>query len=155
MEFEDIYRAYFDDVYRYLRRLSGDEHLAEELTSDVFFKALRSVDKFRGECDLRVWLCQIAKNSYYSYLKKSSTTATVVEDALVLTPDDAAPMDERLAQKEDVRRLQAILHTLPDTYKEIFMWRVYAELNFKQIGELFGKSDNWACVTYYRARQLI
>ena len=69
MEFEEIYRACFKPVYQYVRRLSGNEHIAEEVTSDTFFKALKSIDRFRGECDMRVWLCQIARNTYYSYLK--------------------------------------------------------------------------------------
>lgn len=68
MEFEQVYDLYFRDVYRYILKLSGSEHVAEEITSDTFFKALRSIGKFRGSCDMRVWLCQIAKNCYYTYL---------------------------------------------------------------------------------------
>lgn len=64
MEFEQVYDLYFRDVYRYILQLSGSEHVAEEITSDTFFKALRSIGKFRGSCDMRVWLCQIAKNCY-------------------------------------------------------------------------------------------
>ena len=64
MEFEQVYDLYFRDVYRYILKLSGSEHVAEEITSDTFFKALRSIGKFRGSCDMRVWLCQIAKNCY-------------------------------------------------------------------------------------------
>ena len=70
MKFEEIYTEYFSDVYRYILRLSGDEHLAEEITSEAFFKALSSLDKFRGESEVRVWLCGIAKNCYYQHLKK-------------------------------------------------------------------------------------
>lgn len=69
-DFEEIYRAYFNDVLLYIRRLSKDEHIAEEITSETFFKAMRDIEHFRGECHIRVWLCQIAKNCYYSYLKK-------------------------------------------------------------------------------------
>ena len=64
MEFEQVYDLYFRDVYRYILKLSGSEHVAEEITSDTFFKALRPIGKFRGSCDMRVWLCQIAKNCY-------------------------------------------------------------------------------------------
>ena len=70
-DFEQLYNTYFNDVYRYILRLSGDEHIAEEITSDTFFKAMNSIDSFRGDCDVRVWLCQIAKNFYYSYIKKN------------------------------------------------------------------------------------
>ena len=63
-EFEKIYRTYFNDVFLYIRRLSNNEQIAEEITSETFYKAMRSIDSFRGDCDIRVWLCQIAKNSY-------------------------------------------------------------------------------------------
>ena len=72
MEFEQIYSTYFKSVYLYVRQLSGDEHIAEEITGETFFKALKSIGDFRGECDMRVWLCQIAKNTYYSYLKRAA-----------------------------------------------------------------------------------
>ena len=75
-QFEDIYREYFGDVYRYMRRLSGDAYLAEEITSDAFFRALRSLDKFRGDCDIRIWLCHIARNCYYSHLKSKDSDKT-------------------------------------------------------------------------------
>ena len=65
-DFEQIYKDYFRDVFLYVRRLSGgDERLAEDITSEAFFRALRRIDSFRGDCDIRVWLCQIAKNCYY------------------------------------------------------------------------------------------
>ena len=71
-EFEQIYKAYFNDVVLYIKSLSQNESVAEEITSETFFKAMRSVDDFRGDCDIRVWLCQIAKNCFYSYLKKNT-----------------------------------------------------------------------------------
>ena len=155
MTFEQVYEAYFRDVYRYILGLSGDAHLAEEITADTFFKALRSIDKFRGECDIRVWLCQIAKNSYYSHVKRAGRTLPTETALSHTTPDPTPPLDEQLADRDAARQIQSLLHTLPDPYKEVFLWRVYAELSFKQIGELFGKTDNWACVTYHRARMML
>lgn len=70
MEFEELYQTYFSDVYRYILKLSGSEHIAEEITEETFYKALRKIHTFRGECDIRIWLCRIAKNSYTSYLRK-------------------------------------------------------------------------------------
>ena len=72
MNFEELYKQYFNDVYRYILKLSSSHQVADEITSDTFFKAMRSIDSFRGDCDVRVWLCQIAKNCYYSHLKKQS-----------------------------------------------------------------------------------
>ena len=155
MEFEELYNTYFKDVYRYVFRLSGDSHVAEEVTSDTFFKAMKAVHKFRGDCDVRVWLCQIAKNCYYSFLKNSGKEENIDTPELLNLADPELPVEERLARAETAERLQGLLHELPEPYKEVFMWRTYAELNFKQIGQMFGKTDNWACVTYHRARQKI
>lgn len=153
--FEEIYRAYFNDVYRYIRRLSGDEGTADEITSETFFRAMRSLDGFRGDCDPRVWLCQIAKNCYYTYLKGASRAAALEETDLSEVPSRELTAEELCVQRDEASRIRAALHTLPDPYKEVFMWRVFAELSFSQIGKIFGKTDNWACVTYHRAKTMI
>ncbi len=155
MEFEQIYNAYFKSVYRYIRKLSGDEHIAEEITSETFLKVMKSIRDFRGECDMRVWICQIAKNTYYSYLKKSNRIASVDETELQNIADPNALLERQIITQDETRQLRKILHTIPEPYKEIFMWRVFGELSFKEIGDLYGKTDNWACVTYHRARNII
>lgn len=155
MEFEQIYNTYFKSVYLYILKLSGDEHIAEEITSETFLKAMKSIEDFRGECDMRVWLCQIAKNAYYSYLKQSNRIAKVDEAELQNMTDPNAFVEEQLGTQEEVRQIRKVLHTMPNPYKEVFMWRVFGELSFKEIGDLYGKTDNWACVTYYRARKMI
>ncbi len=154
MEFDEIYERYFRDVFLYARRLSGgDEHLAEELTSQVFFKAIRGIDRFRGDCDIRVWLCQIAKNCYYSHCKDSARLQGM--DTLENTAADGPSIEEIFVQRDlsdDIRRL---LHELKEPYKEVFMWRVFGELSFRKIGAIFSKTENWACVTFHRARTMI
>lgn len=155
MNFEQVYQTYFKSVYRYIRRLSGDEQLAEEITSETFVQVMRSIGNFRGDCDLRVWICQIAKNTYYTHLKKQNRVAALDEEAWLALADPAAPVEERLDAKEDAQRIRALLHTLPEPYKEVFMWRTLGELSFAEIGALYGKTANWACVTYHRARQQI
>ncbi|MBE5816549.1 MAG: sigma-70 family RNA polymerase sigma factor [Clostridiales bacterium] len=152
MEFEQIYTKYFSDVYLYIRKLSNSEHIAEEITSETFFKAMKSISSFRGECDVRVWLCQIAKNSYYSYMKKTNRTEPV--ESLEIG-EEGASFEERQIHNDTVIQIQKVLHDISEPYKEVFMWRVYADLSFKQIGQIFGKSENWACVTYHRARNKI
>ena len=116
---------------------------------------MESLRYFRGECSIRVWLCQIAKNCYFNYSKKASRSVAMDDTALAETEDGAASVEEQLIKREQAEKLQAILHTLPEPYREVFMWRVYAELSYRQIGAIFGKSDNWACVTYHRARNEI
>ena len=152
MEFEQIYTTYFRDVYLYICKLSNSEHIAEEITSETFFKDMKSIDSFRGDCDIRVWLCQIAKNCYYSYIKKADRTECIDN---VEIAEQGASFEERLFRHDTAMQIQKILHDVPEPYKEVFMWRVYAELSFKQIGQIFGKSENWACVAYHRARKKI
>ncbi len=154
-EFEQIYRAYFQDVYLYLRRLSNDANLAEEITSETFFKAMQSIHGFRGDCDIRAWLCQIAKNCYYSHVREANRTDSLDEDRLQTLPQRGDAPEERVAQQDEAARVREALHALPEPYKEVFLWRVFAELSFRQIGQIFRKSENWACVTYHRARTKI
>lgn len=151
--FEELYELYFDDVYRFLRGITADENLAEELTEETFFKALRSIDKFREECDIRVWLCQIAKNSYFTYLKKQKRIVSS-EEVKYVEPSEAS-LESLLIDKEVAFKLHQVLHHLEEPYKEIFSLRVFGELAFKQIGALFGKTEHWACVTYHRAKEQI
>ena len=150
--FEEIYQEYFHDVYKYLRGLTANEHLSEELTSDTFFKAMKAIDSFRGDCDVRVWLCQIAKNSYLSYLKKQKKEEPLEEETVGAAQDD---IESLLVDKELAFKIHQKLHDMKEPYKEVFSLRVFGELSFKQIGSLFGKSEHWACVTYHRAKEMI
>ena len=152
MDFETLYREYFEDVYRYLRSLSWDEALSEELTQETFFKAMRSLNRFRGDCDVRVWLCQIAKNCWYSHLRREKRRA---KDALSQEEASEERLESLLDDRELAFRLHRILHRLDEPYKEVFSLRVFGELDFTSIGLLFGKSAHWACVTYHRAKEKI
>ncbi len=146
-DFETVYRRYFVDVYKYVLALSRDEQTAEEVTQETFFKALITIDSFRGDCQLRVWLCQIARNQYLSLCrerKKFADSAAELGDGGI---------EESFADRDDARRLHILLHGLPEPYKEVFSLRTFGELPFAQIGELFGKTESWARVTYFRARQ--
>ena len=154
-DFEEIYSLYFKDVYLYILRLAKDEHIAEEITSDAFYRAMNSIDSFRGDCDARVWLCRIAKNCFFSYQRKRRRSVSLSDEAMTAIPDSSPSVFELFSDCEDARSIESILHRLPEPYREVFMWRVYAELSFKQIADIFGKTDNWACVTYHRARKMI
>ncbi len=151
-EFEKIYIRYFNDVFLFLKKLSKDESIAEEITSETFFKAMRSIDNFRGETDVRVWLCQIAKNCYFSYLKKQQRIENIDD---IDFPDNQDTIEEQIAKQYDAMQIHLLLHNLAEPYKEVFMLRVFGELSFKQIADIFQKTDNWACVTYHRARNKI
>lgn len=154
-DFEKIYRKHFSDVYRYLLKLSGDELTAEEITSETFLKAIKSIDSFRGDCEIRVWLCQIAKNCYFSYIKKHSPERNEELNENVLSLSEEKSLSDKVQERSEALMVQKILFELGDPYKDVFMWRFYAELSFKEIGMIYGKSENWACVTYHRTRKMI
>lgn len=151
-DIEAIYERYFKDVFLYTYALSKDKHIAEDITSETFIKAIVSIDDFRGDSDIRVWLCQIAKNCYFSYLRKHRKTVSLesVGDIVVSSDPDALMMTA-----EDSLKLHQSLHQLKEPYKEVFSLRIFGELSFKQIGYLFNKTDNWACVTFHRAKMKI
>ena len=146
-EFEEVYRHYFRDVYHYALSLTRDEHIAEEITQETFFKALRSIDQFDGRCKIYVWLCQIAKNTYFTQYKRA-----VKAQELSPEPKSGGSMEENMENREMAFHIHKILHHLPEPYKEVFSLRAFGELSFKQIGELFGKTESWARVTYHRAK---
>ena len=153
-KFEEIYIRYFNDVFLFLKKLSKDEGIAEEITSETFFKAMRSINTFRRDTDIRVWLCQIAKNCYFSHLKKwQRMIDTDIRDMELADGKDT--IENQLINQSDAIRIHRLLHNLTEPYKEVFMLRVFEELSFKQIGTIFQKTDNWACVTYHRARNKI
>lgn len=145
-DFQEVYERYFKDVYKYALSLSRDESVAEEITQETFFKALKNMDSFRGQCRLYVWLCQIAKNTYFTYAGKARRTQPQQEFAAGDSPE------ESLLRSETAFEVHRALHALEEPYKEVFSLRVFGELSFRQIGELFGKTESWARVTYHRAR---
>lgn len=151
-QFDEIYQAYFDPVYRYVLSLSGDTHVAEEVTQETFFKALRSLDRFRGDSSLKSWLCAIAKNIWISGQRKKKTQP--IEQASML-PDPRIGPEERIVRQDESMRVHRVLHCLDEPYREVFTLRALGQLSFRDIGELFGKTENWACVVYHRARARI
>ena len=149
-DFGEIYTEHFSDVYRYVLTLCRNEAIAEEVTQETFFKAMRHMDQFNGSCKLYVWLCQIAKNTYFSLSKKQKRMAPGID---VDFPDIASDLEKNYFDKEAAARLHVLLHNLNEPYKEVFALRVFGELPFSQIGELFGKTDSWARLIFYRAKK--
>lgn len=150
--FEEVYSTYFQDIERYLLALCKNKHLAEELTAQAFFLAMKSLSKFRGQCDIRTWLCAIAKNCYLSHLRNQRPTFPIDE---IQISDDGVSVEDSFADKEIAMLIHRALHNLSEPYKEVFSLRVFGQLSFEDIGILFGKTQNWACVTYHRAKQKI
>lgn len=148
-DFESIYQQYFREVYLFIVKLSRNEKVAEEITQETFFKALKGIDTFQGHCKINVWLCQIAKNTYFTYLQKQNRYVTDEMEEKV----GENLVDALILKKEEAFRIHKVLHTLDEPYKEVFTLRVFGELSFKQISELFGRTESWARVTFYRGKQ--
>ena len=147
---EALYNQYFHDVLLYLKAITHSDDLAEELTQETFFKAMKSIDSFKGNCDVRVWLCQIAKNCFLTQCRKQKhLTGGELPETV---PDPAPPVALSLEDQETVQEIHKILHEMKEPYKEVFMLRVFGELSFRQIAGLFGKTENWAAVTFHRAK---
>ena len=148
-DFQQVYDLYFRDVYRYALSLCRNESIAEEITQETFFKALEKLGSFDGKCKISVWLCQIAKNTYISMCRKDKRLDPDADTALL--PVEGS-MEERVFDQETAFAIHKVLHTLEEPYKEVFSLRTFGELSFKQIAELFGKTEAWARVTYHRAK---
>lgn len=153
MNFEEIYHLYFQEVYLYIKSLSNNESVAEEITQEAFFKALKAIDRFDGSKDIRAWLFTIAKNTYFSYYKKRKMQINY--DLFHHESDKDVTVLDHLMKEEDAFLIHQFLHNMDEPYKEVFSLRVFGELPFEAIGRIFGKSSGWARVTYYRARKQI
>lgn len=146
-EFEELYAEYFDVVYKYTLSLCRNESLADEITQETFFKALKNIDTFKGDSKLRVWLCQIAKNTYFTYLRKQKYISSESYEE-----QQSESLEGDLLNKETAWEIHKQLHLLGEPYKEVFSLRVFGELPYAQIAELFNKTESWARVTFHRAR---
>ena len=150
-DFENIYNQYFRDVYLFVLSLSRNETISEEITQETFFKALKSINNFKGNCKVSVWLCQIAKNTYFSYMDKQNHLELSDKHEKVIDNN----IDEAILNKEDAFHIHKVLHYLYEPYKEVFTLRVFGELSFAQISQLFEKTESWARVTFHRAKHNI
>ena len=156
MDLEQAFQLHYPDVFRYLRGLTGSEDLAEELTQETFYRAVKSLKSFRGDCELRVWLCQIGKNLYYESLRKHRKESSLEELAENAEPESPeVPFESLLMDRETALQIHRALHELKEPYKEIFSLRVFGELSFREIAALFEKTEHWACVSYHRAKEMI
>ena len=149
-DMEQIYRQHARTVYRFLLAQCGDADLAEELTQETFYQAMRSIGRYDGSCKLPVWLCQIARHLWYRHLRRRGREAPMPEEP----PEQPVPSAE-----EDVLDRQAHLglvrqvHDLPEPYREVVYLRAFGQLSFREIGSVLGKTENWARVTFYRGKE--
>ena len=150
-DFDQIYADYYSEVYKFVLSLCQNHSLAEEITQESFFKALKSIDSFNGNCKISTWLCKIARNTLFSYTKKHNRQVDYPLDAILSDEN----IEEQFADKEIAYAIHKVLHKLNEPYKEVFWLRIFGELSFAQVGALFEKTESWARVTYYRAKIMI
>lgn len=152
MDFENLYNLYYKDIYLYIRSLAKDENIADEIAQESFFKALKSIDSFDGSRDIKAWLFTIAKNTYFTHYKNEKKNLPLYELNEI---DTGVNIVTDLVNKESSLMIHQFLHSMKEPYKEVFQLRVFGELPYEHIGIIFGKSSNWARVTYYRAKKKI
>lgn len=148
---EEIYRQHALTVFKYLMTLAHDRQLAEELTQETFYQAVRSIHRFDESCKITTWLCAIARNQYLAYLRKHPA----MDEMDVL---DAAGETHPAAEQDamaNVERMEMMkkLHACPMPYREILYLRLFGNLSFREIGDILGKTENWARVSFYRAKE--
>lgn len=148
-DIEQIYNQYFDTVNKYLFCLTHNNDIAEDLTQETFCRALKNLNKFKGECKISVWLCQIAKNIWYDYYRKNKNIT--VEEELLNIPDLTTPEDETISKDEKLLLYQKIQKLNKET-REVIYLRITGELSFKEIGTILNRTETWARVTFYRGK---
>jgi len=146
---EKLYDACYMQVYSYVMTLVKDQHKAQEITQETFFKAITAKQTFRGESECSSWLCAIAKNIFIDSTRKSSRYQDEPDETLA---DSDTDIEQSIIDSETSFRIHMLLHEMEDPYKEVFELRVFGELSFAQISAIFHKTESWARVTFHRAR---
>lgn len=149
---EEIYKNHSNAVYKYLFCLTNNEDLSEDLTQETFAIAVKEINKFKGDCKVSVWLCQIAKHLWFKELKKKQKNISIqeIEDLA-----DTQTVEEIFFKKEDKLQLFKNMQKLEPKFRELIYLRMVGNLSFAEIGEILGKTANWARVNFYRAKQKI
>ena len=146
---EKLYETCYMRVFSYAMTLAGERTQAEEITQETFFRAFSKQSEFRGESDEVTWLCAIAKNFFLDEKRRRNRTEPIPEEDM---PDTGKSMEQKALDRDTSFRIHLALHALEEPYREVFELRVFGELSFREIGTIFGKTENWSRVTYHRAR---
>ena len=146
-DMDTIYRSHAQMVYKFLLAQCHDPDLAEELTQETFYQAVRSIDRFDGSCKISVWLCQIARHLWYQHLRKHRREPPPAAEPAAPSAEDG------LLEQEGRLTLLRQIHHLPDLQREVVYLRAFGNLSFREIGDVLGKTETWARVTFYRAKE--
>ncbi len=150
---EELYKENAALVYHFLLSKCGDLSVAEELTQETFLQAIRSADNYDGSCKMSVWLCQIAKHLLYQYWRKQKKSVLLEEDEWILSEE--SEVERQVLAREELLEVLGRLHRLPVNMREVVYLRITGDLSFREIGRIMGKSENWARVNFFRAKELL
>ena len=151
---EEIYQSYAKTVYKFLLAQTHQEDLAEELTQETFYQAVKSIHRYDGSCKLSTWLCAIAKNQLRVYQRKHPPMESLdLGDTNRDGSNMSANVESKIIDTECRVELMKKLHSCPEPFREILYLRIFGNLSFKEIGEILGKTENWARVNFYRAKE--
>lgn len=151
-EFDEIYRLYSADLYRFIFNMCRNEASAMDIMQETMLRAIENIDSFKGNCSIKTYLFTIARNLYLDTLKKAENK-NISSDETEQEFSDSTSFVDKLTDKESALSIHRLLHCLDEPYKEIFSLRVFAELSFREIGDIFGNSENWARTTFFRAKK--
>ncbi|PRR83478.1 RNA polymerase sigma factor [Clostridium vincentii] len=154
-DIEQIYKEYADLVYRYLKSLTRNEDLAQELMQETFYRAIIKINQFRGECKISTWLCQIGKYLWYQRIDKDRKQKEVCLDELEWELIENTDMEKGLLDKHDKLEIYKKIQYFDKDTKDVMLMRLTGDLSFAEIGQLLNRTENWARVTYYRGKQKI
>lgn len=155
MDMKRICEEYYQTVYGYLITITGGNYdLAEELTQETFYRAIKNAKQFRGECKMSTWLCQIAKYTFYQHLDKKNRRKEVSMDAAIEVAMEQQIEREYISNEQKLEIYKKI-QSFESPTKDVLMLRLSGELSFREIGEILGKTENWARVTFYRGKQML
>lgn len=149
---EEIYEKYSKLVYNYLYTLTHNIELSEELMQETFYSAIKGINSFRNECNISVWLCQIAKNKWKRYLVKNKKIKEISIDINSENMLIDTYIEDELDNKNQIEKLYKKIQTLDQNSQEVFYLKLRGELTFKEIGEILGKSEEWTRITFYRGK---
>lgn len=151
---EKIYRDYYDIVFKYILCLTHDKDLSEDIVQETFVKMIKNIDKFEGKSKLSSWLCEIAKNLWIDYLRKNKRKVDLNEEH-TLNIESSQNIENEYIEKENENAVLEKIKTLDELSQKVMFLRIKGEMSFKEIGDVLGKSENWARVTFYRAKQKV
>lgn len=146
---DEIYEECFETVYKYLFCLTHNSDISEELTQETFYRAVKKIDTYNGKCKISVWLCQIAKHLWYNQCRKNKR---IVDTDETFDIEDPQNLEEQIIAGEEKVSLYKKMQNLDEKTREVMYLRITGELSFKEIGEILGKTENWARVTFYRGK---